>query len=504
MPVKVNTGSEYRDYDIASVNVNFKDLIEKSGGNGSLDPNSVRVVEYTKDGNIIGEVPAETYGVDFATTVIGDPWDMDSSNDIKQYGSMSNPVFTDGIMSSKTLANDGFICPVYDSDIIETQYYTIFSITMYSSVDSNDGLAVMWETPTGEREQTVPIRTYSGWHTYTIDMLKAQTIGSGTSRTGDTCNDITWLEHPISRLYILPIGLSNVDIKVDEITLSKPSGYVRFIMPGRTMPNTDRYFYIYFDTLSNGPKHYDTSWAEFTTSGELINHASDMIIKFHSQTSPLIENITFGNLWLSAATNDQYQYMGNIYGNIVSSLYNVNSLPELFVGSMRAQLKFSNLDLGSGLKANITYEVYKGSPYVKLTVKMWATNDISTPVQMTDPLFYTTGNLDRVMYRNLYNNITTLITGGNFYTSYDDRWVHLCGEGSKSSMDLFYTGDASMDANNLTMLTQNRAVIYEDQNPVNFNRRWGSDGFQGKVSSQYRYSGTLSYEIDGGSDGWQP
>ena len=317
VPLTVSTGESYRMDEVVTTNVNFQQILNSFDAGYGLDPSSIRVVEYDDEGNIVREVPAEGYGIDYATTVLHDTWDMENSGDIANYGGISNPVFSGGEAYFTTSVNSGFVCPLFMSDSIETPFYTNLAVRMYSSADSDDGLAVMWEnTVTGQVSQTRPIATESGWHIYTIDLNDADLLPAGYStRNGRVATGDRWTDMSPNILYIFPINQSGVDIRMDEIYLYKSAAAVKFLMPGVTPPNTDRQFMIYFDTLDNGPKKADLDWAVYDSGMHYFaNRDSGVNITFNGN-SPVLTSIKKGSISeVDAYTADIYQYMCNVVG----------------------------------------------------------------------------------------------------------------------------------------------------------------------------------------------
>lgn len=511
VPITVNSGPVYRDNEIVETNVNFRDLLDRFDTENGIDPGSIRVVEYDNDGNIIGEVPSETYGLDFATTVLRDTWDMENAADVQMWnGGFGTFTISGGILNTTLNAGDGYFCPLYSNIAgapeIKTPFYSKITIRMYSSVTSDDGLAIMWEDQLGvQREQTKPIRTEAGWHTYTIDLNTAETIGLANARNGDPCTGLKWTDLNPTKLFIFPVNVAGANIKVDAVYLYKSSASVRFMETGITPPYTDKHYYLYFDTLENGPKTTNLTWAVYdNTQHYFLNKYNDVNITFHGNT-PVLESIKVGShIEVDAATDNFDQYLCNIIGTGITPLSTVSDLnvDKFHITSMRAVVEFKDLDIGGNLKANITYEMIKGSTYVNLYLDVWSTDDINQAVSMEYPLLMSNNGLEYTFYKDMYGNVSRLYSGGNFFPSYNCRWVQMYGKNADNLVMLLRQDD-SFDANNLTMHTQDRKIIYDEQDPSTFSEKWGSNGFQGQTSN-IRFSGVRSFAVTGGSDGWQP
>ncbi len=514
VPVTVKAGAVARDYEIIEANMNFKEILESENAKYGLDPSSIRVVEYTSTGEIVEEVPSETGNIDYATTVLNDPWDMDASGDVITWGGMTNPVFFNSIMSTSTSVDTGWFAPLFNNNQIDPLFYTQLSITMYSSQASageDDGLAVMWENDLGQWQQTKPIKVHQGWHTYTLDLSKTPTLGTGVARDGTSCDGITWYNGTIDVLKIFPIEDDGVTIKVDEIYLSKSAGLVRWLVPGLMQPNTEKNFMIYFDTLNNGPKGIDTSWAEYSSGAGCLRHADGGINITFNGNRPVIltvENEETGEM-VEADTSDSDRHLSNININDpgTSPAYSdATNVPAFSSTGLKAQLRFDGVSMGSNFFANITYETIKDSPYIFVDYEVWNSNDITLPTPLTPqylPTMYTARGLERAFYRDLHGNITSIINPGLFVPMYEERWVQMYGSGESNLITHFLETPQS-DVNNFTFATQNKVCIYDEQSPAEFALTWGSDGFQGTTSGTESSSGLYSYVINGGSDGWQP
>lgn len=141
---------------------------------------------------------------DYATDVLGNPWDMDSEHDLADYfnqetGSpIANRTFSGGVFSFNITSGASAFFHMLSPGIcssnqgktgvrypIDSTKYRYLSMRMYSEVV--DEIYFLWYTSCGGPEakyrRTAATLIQPGWHTYTIDL---QTIGYSENGNGET------------------------------------------------------------------------------------------------------------------------------------------------------------------------------------------------------------------------------------------------------------------------------------------------------------------------------
>jgi len=190
---------------------------------------------------------------DYATQVLGNPWDMNGPEDTDYLDHMTPPTISNGIWSSQTTADYGSIYlksqgwptsmeylgepsgAVYP---IDSRRFTHLRLRMYSSVA--DQIVVWWFTrhnftPSGN-SQFVP--TQAGWHVYDIDLTAGSNWLSAATWSGLRLDPVFHLGH------------SNVTIQLDWARLTPATGSsvsVQWTATG-TSPVS-----LYVTTGPNGP-----------------------------------------------------------------------------------------------------------------------------------------------------------------------------------------------------------------------------------------------------------
>lgn len=188
--------------------------------------------------------------VDFATSVLGDPWDMNQSWDIypngpkdnAQGGGFANASVNGGLFQGSTLSNDSYFWLHHQGyphanninphsglvNPIEAGQYSILAFRLYlSSADPIVPIRVRWYkkgdeisgNPSGE---SVSIASQAGWNVYTIDLGNASNIAKGS-----------W-SGQITGLRIDPTSTSNTAYKNKDIIVD----WARLLKPGTAQRDT--------------------------------------------------------------------------------------------------------------------------------------------------------------------------------------------------------------------------------------------------------------------------
>ncbi len=170
---------------------------------------------------------------DYATQILGDPWDMNNPDDADWLNHMTRPTYSNGVFSANTTAQDSSIFLQYQGWDSAADYlgersgpnypipqgrYSHLRFRMYSSVA--DQMVVFWfktHNWTGQPNgQSDIVPTQAGWHIYDIDLNARANVGTGNFGA-DSWNGLvlnpTWYQ-----------GHSNVNIQLDWVRLTPASG----------------------------------------------------------------------------------------------------------------------------------------------------------------------------------------------------------------------------------------------------------------------------------------
>jgi hypothetical protein len=176
---------------------------------------------------------------DFATQVIGNAWDMNSStdvnnffkgNDIQGLGSIS---FTNGLFSGVSNSASPLFylfspqaCGSYplggkwgQNYSLNTADYSTLSFKMFIDKADPQGLRLIWDRScnyASTRTVTLPYPTEVGWHTYSVALNSLNIDQGSTSKQ-------PWISGSITGFAVLPAVLSGANIKFDWIRLENPN-----------------------------------------------------------------------------------------------------------------------------------------------------------------------------------------------------------------------------------------------------------------------------------------
>lgn len=252
-------------------------------------------------------------GQDFATTVLGNPWDMDAITDIynertagiNSTAGSNRMVINNGILEGTSAADPRFylLYPGYKNDAIpspgvygintpiDASKYTQLSFRMYlSAVGASDGGQVIWYrdswlNATGHSWGASNLFTLvQGWHVYTLDL----------PTLGHVAGDIDW-SGLIQGLRLDPTSASGVEIKIDWVRLTDPDGASSAY--GITYTNTGGATF-YADTDTNWANGYTSVIGEATTARQ----AEDVAATYSWNTA----NLPPGQYYVAGRASDDY------------------------------------------------------------------------------------------------------------------------------------------------------------------------------------------------------
>jgi len=220
-------------------------------------------------GDTVGE------GDDFATTVLGDPWDMSEHTDVMAYHDLPNPVFSDGKLHftldpGDTRATVRVLFPGSEGRIdvgkigmnypISAGHYHWLSFSMYHPGGT---FRIKWyydryANPSRKYVTSSPVTVTPGWYTYVIDLDEIdifETSGGGIDWRGQ-----------VRELDIIPIASPGDEIIIDwvRLTADNPAGNgLDIVWSGLDQVGSDVYFYLDPDTSGcDGPLIHTESNAQ--------------------------------------------------------------------------------------------------------------------------------------------------------------------------------------------------------------------------------------------------
>jgi hypothetical protein len=133
--------------------------------------------------------PSTTSGDDYATTVLGNPWDMSSSADIQLTGlaHLTNVSFSGGVMNATNTTNDPIVMLLYSTnnsvpiDTSKFRYLT-FRLQVDGQFDTAAGSVsrVLWSSQvTGAATTSKSMIVFPGMNSYTLDLASLSAAPDG-------------------------------------------------------------------------------------------------------------------------------------------------------------------------------------------------------------------------------------------------------------------------------------------------------------------------------------
>jgi|GEM_PF-852434 len=263
--------------------------------------------------DILGE------GDDFARSVLGDPWNMDSITDIynEKTQEMRDVTVSGGVLSGTTTGEDPGIYLLWPGFLdelpsigkygvntpIQADYYRLLSFRMYASKEGNGQIS--WfqnaKLAKGQFGTSTWFRVRTGWHVYTLDLATLEQAGGALAWAGN-----------IQGLRLDPINQSGAEIKLDWVRLTADKPESKFPIAweesnGKLLTN------LYTDT--------DTEWSNGIVSVVTTTYPS-AARTFPLQTAPLppgayyvvtetgsdYASLTFDNSWDMSEADDIAQF----------------------------------------------------------------------------------------------------------------------------------------------------------------------------------------------------
>lgn len=159
----------------------------------SYSDGSSQTTEFTVNHPPLGSItsPSYTSGPDYATTVIGDPWDMNETTDILQYHNVSGLQVNSGILSGYSIAGNNdpeliFNGPqLHPIDPNQFYYFTYrMRDPLPQDVFGGSVARIFWSDSNSQyflAATSKDILIYDGWKSVTIDLRKALLEQGGIS-----------------------------------------------------------------------------------------------------------------------------------------------------------------------------------------------------------------------------------------------------------------------------------------------------------------------------------
>lgn len=172
--------------------------------------------------------PSYTSGPDYATTVLGNPWDMSSSADIASTANIGSISFKGGIFSGTNLNGnpDPQVYFKVGAPIDPARfYYVTYRMLVDGPMDIGAGSVARLFWKDSRMSDTSDILVYEGWRTVSIDLRSVPLIPGGTSwQTGGNKTAFRLDPHEFSTMRTFHID----DVKLtgaDQASTSFPIRY---------------------------------------------------------------------------------------------------------------------------------------------------------------------------------------------------------------------------------------------------------------------------------------
>lgn len=378
-----------------------------------------------------------TNGEDYAANELGNPWDMDSQNDIafeytRDNGQISNLRFEDGKLKATSASNDPRITILVPSDQnvnpvlpeggyrpIDTSYYKYLTVRL--NVGKQTNVQILWQQQggafnTSEFQRNVP----SGWQTLTFDLSKTGGFGQSGAWSGQ-----------VQGLYLDPTTEANVPFEVD---------YARLSPTAPAAPdNTPPVFNITSPSYISGP---DYATSELSNPWDM-NDASDVERFFN------VSDISFNNGLLRGVntTNDPAVAL-NVPNTINTSKYkyvtyrmSVDGKIDTVNGSVARLIWYVRPELGTTSRDIVVYEGFRTVSFDLTKIRTEPNAGSNIPWLQSAP---STFRLDTHEFPDAhhFNVDYVMLTGDSTASaSYDIRYVASDADGGAPTIKLAYDTD---------------------------------------------------------------
>jgi len=361
---------------------------------------------------------ALTNGDDFATTVLGDPWDMEQRRDIGWEENLSPIEVADGIWSARVNVtnpdggNTGYLFPLFQgfptawpvgkigaNYPVDTSRYTQLSYRMYVSERSYGNHAVYWthkvDWPTGTDRFAVSDTGPNGWKLYNWDLTTAN--GDPGAFAG------SWQSGPVYGLRIDPNPASAnyrpevvVDVKVDWVRLTDPSTSPRYTVTWQGASQEDLVG-VYVDTDRDGydgmlvasvpasAGRYDLltcilpggDYYVYLKAGDALSNYGG---RLRINNPPILrwDLSTISQDYAATERGDGWDMSGpSDLANLGEEFF---ASPDLYVLRQFYDWSFNNGVFSATADANYAFDVGEYTPFRQSDVQLWPAIDPARPV----------------------------------------------------------------------------------------------------------------------------
>jgi hypothetical protein len=149
--------------------------------------------------------PSYVSGPDYATTEMGNPWDMNDASDVSATHSLGNISFSNGVMTASTGNCSGAACgdpqvTLHVGPRINTSKYkyVTYRMQLEGTQDTNAGSVarfLWWSTAPEQSSVSRDIVVYEGWRTVSLDITKIK-LESGSFAPWSQSNPSTFRFDP--------------------------------------------------------------------------------------------------------------------------------------------------------------------------------------------------------------------------------------------------------------------------------------------------------------------
>jgi hypothetical protein len=252
--------------------------------------------------------PSVTSGDDYATTVLGNAWDMSSSADIQLTGldHLANLSFSGGLLNATNTSNDPIVTLLYNSNNsvpIDTSRfrYLTFRLQVDGAFDTENGSVarLIWSSQVSAPAVIAKsMIVFPGMNSYTVDLAPLSTAPDGGLEPGGSSE--TWAAAPKRYLRIDPHEFPTVrPFHIDDVKLTaKPVGTtsfgIRFLTADADADATTVSLYYDTDTNPGNGKVLITSGIP-ASAGQFVWNSA---------------NVPSGDYYIYAEASDGIQVMG--------------------------------------------------------------------------------------------------------------------------------------------------------------------------------------------------
>lgn len=194
---QVKAGSNVLTFDLAasgkwdgSVQGLYFDPVASAGISFEIDYIRLTTQAPTAPANTPPQItitsPSYISGPDYATTVVGNPWDMNDISDIQRLFDINNVSFSNGIMRGVNTSGDPAVALKLSGTIDTNRFkYLTYRFSIDGKIDTVRGSVarfIWWSDIPENSTTTRDVVVYEGFRTVSFDMTKIRTEAGGGNR----------------------------------------------------------------------------------------------------------------------------------------------------------------------------------------------------------------------------------------------------------------------------------------------------------------------------------